>query len=78
MADESASSFTNGGNRRKAGYEQVVSWMNTSCKAIKPHTIQRSFQTTGLYHKSFNMNHLTFSNQLNHRLKKLFAHSWNE
>ena len=71
MALEEAAKYTNGGNRKKPGYEEVVDWIDRACLQIKSHTIVRSFQTTGLYHSCHKMNHLTYSNQLNHRLKKL-------
>ena len=41
---------------KKTGYEEVAAWINTAYLQIKPHTIVRSFQTTGLYHATHNMN----------------------
>ena len=74
FACQTAQVLTDGGNRKKPGYEVVMGWLAACHTSIasQPQMLSRSFATTGLFHRQFGFsNDLEFVAQITGRLKEL-------
>jgi hypothetical protein len=74
FACQTAQVLTDGGNRKKPGYEVVMDWLAACHTTIAslPQMLSRSFATTGLFHRQFGFsNDLVFVAQITGRLKEL-------